>query len=52
VHNGQQKPNLRHETVGDKWIGRVTGQLADTPTRRMPTHGLDNSQTGSSTCLF
>jgi len=24
----------------------VTGQLADTPTRRLPTHGRDKSQTG------
>jgi len=24
----------------------VTGQLADTPTRRLPSHGLDISQTG------
>ena len=24
----------------------VTGQLADTPTRRLPTHGLDDSRTG------
>jgi len=24
----------------------VTGQLADTPTRGLPTHGLDDSRTG------
>jgi len=27
-------------------FGMVTGQLADTPTRRLPTRGLDISRTG------
>jgi len=32
-------------SVDDKRIGQVTGQLADTPTRGLPTRGLDKSQT-------
>ena len=30
----------------DAVVERVTGQLADTPTRGLPTRGLDKSRTG------
>jgi len=30
----------------DSIIQKVTGQLADTPTRGLPTRGLDDSWTG------
>jgi len=32
--------------TNSKWLQRVTGQLADTPIRGLPTRGLDDSRTG------
>ena len=37
---------LSLQVGGNLQIQEVTGQLADTPTRGLPTHGLDDSRTG------
>ena len=40
VNSSQRRPTV------DDVIGKVTGQLADTPTYGLPTHGLVSSRTG------
>jgi len=44
-NNTYTKMNQKTEAVVSS-KGTVTEQLADTPTRGLPTRGLDNSQTG------